>query len=65
MAGVSEGVTAQGFAYGVGLEGVEYSRVGGVVACVGGAVGEDVVFVGFLGVGVGSHLEDSVLNSVE
>ena len=57
MAGVTEGVSTEGFAYGVSLEGVEDALVVGVVACVGGTVGEDVVFIGFLGVGVRTHLE--------
>lgn len=47
------------FPDGMGLECIEGpTGVGGVVLGVRGAVGEDVVFVGFLGVGVGAHLSE-------
>jgi len=50
-------VAAEAFSDGVRFEGVEGAIfVGGVVLGVWGAVGEGVVFVGFLGVGVGAHL---------
>ena len=50
-------MAAEAFSDGVGFEGVEGAIfVGGVVFGVWGAVGEGVVFVGFLGVGVGAHL---------
>ena len=65
VARVPECVPAETFADGVGLEGVEGAVfVGGVVFGVWGAVGENVVFVGFLGIGVGAHLWTYSLNEL-
>ena len=50
-------MAAQRLADGVGLESVEDAFLIGVVSGVRGAVWENVVFVGFLGVGIGSDLQ--------
>ena len=61
---MTKDVTSQCLADGVCFEGVEGpSVVVGVVACVGSAVGEDVVFVGFLGVGIGTDLKCAVVKN--
>ena len=49
-------MSTEAFADGVGFEGIEGAFFVGVVAGVGCAVGEDVVFVCFLGIGIWTNL---------
>ena len=56
MAAVTECMASETFADGVGLEDIEGAFFVGMVAGVGCAVGEDVVFVCFLGIGIWTNL---------
>lgn len=53
---MAEGVSTEAFTDGVGFEGIEGAFFVGVVAGVGCAVGENVVFVCFLGIGIWTNL---------
>mmetsp|Transcript_27992 Transcript_27992/g.58107 ORF Transcript_27992/g.58107 Transcript_27992/m.58107 type:complete len:403 (+) Transcript_27992:1198-2406(+) len=66
VARVAEGVAAEALADGVRFQFVELAAAFcvGVVDGVGGAVREDVVFVGFLRVGVGAHLIDPKIHLI-
>lgn len=57
MTTVAQSMSTQALSYGMGFEGIEATIfLVGMMTGVGGAVGEDVIFIGFLGVGIWTDL---------